>query len=178
MLCFHVTLNDWVHVFVVFARMKTVKLMTQVWLNLLWQGFHRRLAGKRTEKGGAVDKEGGAAGGSMRLWEGMEGARKDVASALRQEGEEVSCRNSEVELWVGLDRWQISRNSPTCSISTALSTVSEREGRSLGSHRKPQILQPARRAQMAKNSVFTTRDAKNISAWNVRLLICHDLIMC
>lgn len=34
----------------------------------------------------------------MRLWEGMEGARKDVASALRQEGEEVSCRNSEVEL--------------------------------------------------------------------------------
>lgn len=29
---------------------------------------------------------------------GDEGGRKDVASVLQQEGEEVSCRNSEVEL--------------------------------------------------------------------------------
>lgn len=109
-----------------------------VWLNLLWQGFHRRLAGKLTE--------GGGAGGSIRLG----GRRKDVASALQQEGEEVSCRNSEVELWVVLDPWQICQNPPAQFIYCFINSVCLRP---LGSHKKPQILKSAYGAQMMKTSV-------------------------
>ena len=47
--------------------------------------------------GGAGGGGGGGEGGAGAEWrEG--GGRKDVASVLQQEGEEVSCRNSEVEL--------------------------------------------------------------------------------
>lgn len=97
------------------------------------------LAGLPPEAG----RQGGGGQEVVWGWEGMEGeggGRKDVASVLQQEGEEVSCRNSEVELWVWLDQWQISQNSPTRSISTTLSRVCDTERRSLGSHRKPQIL--------------------------------------
>lgn len=64
-------------------------------------------SGRASTGGWRADSlRGGRPGGSMRGWgnggSGV-GGRKDVVSSLQQEGEEVSCRNSEVELWAGLD---------------------------------------------------------------------------